>query len=119
LGRRVKPLFGGITLIRGGGHFEGGAMLHYAEGADGKGALLSGDIIQVVPDRRWVSFMYSYPNNIPLSATAVEGVVSAVQPFRFDRIYGAFPGMTVQTDGKAAVRRSADRYIRFLTGLAP
>ena len=47
-------------------------MLHWAGGADGRGALLSGDIVQVVPDRRYVSFMYSYPNLIPLPAAAVE-----------------------------------------------
>ena len=35
-----------------------------------KGALLTGDIIQVVPDRKHVSFMYSYPNYIPLPASA-------------------------------------------------
>src|SRR5713101_2309095 len=52
----------GITLIRLGGHFPGGTVLHWKEGAGGKGVLLSGDIIQVVADRRWVSFMYSYPN---------------------------------------------------------
>jgi hypothetical protein len=107
----TKPLFGGLTLIRCGGHFAGGTVLH-----SGRGALLSGDIIQVVPDRRWVSFMYSYPNYIPLSATGVARVVSAVEPFEFDRIYGAFPGMTVAADGKAALRRSADRYIAFVNG---
>jgi len=113
----TKPLFGGLTLVRGGGHFAGGTLLHWPAGAGGQGALLAGDIIQVVPDRRWVSFMYSYPNYIPLSATAVERVVSAVEPFSFDRIYGAFSGMTVAADGKAAVRRSADRYIAFVSGL--
>jgi hypothetical protein len=110
----TKSLFAGLTLIRGGGHFDGGAILHWPAGAGGKGALLSGDIIQVVPDRRWVSFMYSYPNFIPLSAAAVRRVVSAVEPFAFDRIYGAFPAMTVARDAKAAVRRSADRYITSL-----
>jgi glyoxylase-like metal-dependent hydrolase (beta-lactamase superfamily II) len=50
----------GITLIRLGGHFPGGMVLHWKQGAGGKGVLLSGDIIQVVADRRWVSFMYSY-----------------------------------------------------------
>jgi glyoxylase-like metal-dependent hydrolase (beta-lactamase superfamily II) len=110
----AKAVFGGLTLILGGGHFEGGTMLHWPAGADGCGALLSGDIIQVVPDRRWVSFMYSYPNYIPLSAAAVNRIVSEVEPFEFDRIYGAFNGMTVPRDGKRAVRRSADRYITAL-----
>ena len=43
-------------------------MLHWPAGANGKGALLTGDIIQVVQDRRYVSFMRSYPNLIPLGA---------------------------------------------------
>jgi hypothetical protein len=107
----TMDLGGGLTLIRCGGHFEGGTVLHWAEGAGGRGALLTGDIIQVVPDRRWVSFMYSYPNYVPLNARAVERIVAAVEPFAFERIYGAFPGLTVREDGKAVVRRSADRYI--------
>jgi len=61
-------LWDGLTLINCGGHFEGGAVLHWQAGANGKGALLTGDIIQVVQDRRYVSFMRSYPNLIPLGA---------------------------------------------------
>ena len=59
-------LWDGLTLINCGEHFEGGAVLHWPAGANGKGALLTGDIIQVVQDRRYVSFMRSYPNLIPL-----------------------------------------------------
>ena len=101
------PLHDGITLVRCGGHFDGGTVLHCPAGF-----LLSGDIIQVVPDRRWVSFMYSYPNYIPLGRAAVERIVAAVEPFEFDRIYGAFHPMDLIGDGKAAVRRSAERYLR-------
>jgi hypothetical protein len=107
-----KQLDGGPTLIRCGGHFEGGAVLHWPEGADGQGAVLSGDILQVVQDRRWVSFMYSYPNLIPLPASSVRRIVEAVEPFPFDRVYGAWWGKVVSADAKAAVRRSAERYIR-------
>jgi glyoxylase-like metal-dependent hydrolase (beta-lactamase superfamily II) len=102
----------GLTLIRCGGHFDGGTVLHWPEGADGKGAILSGDILQVVQDRRWVSFMYSYPNLIPLPASAVRRVVDAVEPYAFDRVYGAWWGRVVLRDAKAAVQRSAERYIR-------
>lgn len=102
----------GLTLIRCGGHFEGGSVLHWASGCGGRGALLSGDILQVAPDRRWVSFMYSYPNFIPLNASTVRRIVAAVEPFSFETIYGAFPGMTVREDGKGAVARSVARYIR-------
>jgi glyoxylase-like metal-dependent hydrolase (beta-lactamase superfamily II) len=103
-----RELGAGLTLLRLGGHFEGGAVLHWAAG----NALLSGDIVQVVQDRRWVSFMYSYPNLIPLPAAAVERIVAALEPFDFDRIYGAWWGRVVAADGKAVVRRSAERYLR-------
>ncbi len=106
----------GVTLIRCGGHFEGGTVLHWATGADGRGALLSGDIIQVVPDRRWVSFMRSYPNLIPLDAASVRRVVAAVEPYEYDRVYGAWWGMNVERDGKGAVERSAARYVEAMGG---
>lgn len=104
----------GLTLVHCGGHFEGGTVLHWSAGAAGKGALLSGDIIHVAQDRHWVSFMYSFPNLIPLSARKVEQIVSRVDPFSYDRIYGAWWGKTVATDAKAAVQRSAQRYIQHL-----
>jgi hypothetical protein len=108
----TKALAEGLTLVRCGGHFDGGTVLHWAGGAGGKGALLTGDIIQVVADRKHVSFMYSYPNYIPLPAAAVERIVQAVEPFAYDRVYGAFWDTVIQGDGKAAVRRSAERYLR-------
>src|SRR5689334_14886175 len=92
-------------------HFDGGTVLHWQSGADGKGALLTGDIIQVVPDRKHVSFMYSYPNHIPLSGAAVKRIVDAVEPYKYDRVYGAFWGMVIEEGGMAAVRRSAERYL--------
>src|SRR6266849_11193792 len=51
-----------VALVHCGGHFEGGTVLHWPGGANGKGALLTGDLITVVQDRRYVSFMRSYPN---------------------------------------------------------
>jgi glyoxylase-like metal-dependent hydrolase (beta-lactamase superfamily II) len=107
----VHQLAEGLTLVRCGGHFEGGSVLHWAAGAEGRGALLTGDIIQVVPDRRWVSFMYSYPNLVPLPARTVRDIVARVEPYPFDRLYGAWTSFTVATDAKGAVRRSAERYI--------
>lgn len=101
----------GLTLVRCGGHFPGGTVLHWAGGAQGKGALLTGDVIQVCPDRKSVSFMYSFPNYIPLNAPAVRGIVAAVEPFPFDQIYGAWFGQNILKDAKQALHRSADRYI--------
>jgi glyoxylase-like metal-dependent hydrolase (beta-lactamase superfamily II) len=111
----IEPL-PGVTLIQSGGHFEGSAVLHWAGGADGRGALLTGDTITVAPDRRFVSFMRSYPNLIPLSATEVRRIVATVEPYRFDRIYGGWWDRVVDRDGKAAIQKSADRYIRWIEG---
>ncbi len=110
-GERLE-LPGGLTLLRLGGHFAGGTVLHWPGGADGRGALLSGDIVQVVADRRWVSFMRSYPNLIPLPAATVAGIAAALEPWPFERLYGAWFGRVVAADAKAAVRRSAERYVR-------
>ncbi|MFT3864580.1 MAG: hypothetical protein QM729_09930 [Solirubrobacterales bacterium] len=103
-------LLPGATLLRLGGHFAGGTVMHWAPGAEGRGALLSGDIVQVVADRRWVGFMRSYPNLIPLPVTTVESMVAKLDPWEFDRIYGAWFGKVVSSDAKQAVRRSAERY---------
>ena len=111
----TKSLGGGLTLVRCGGHFDGGTVLHWAEGAGGTGALLTGDIIQVVADRKHVSFMYSYPNFVPLSIQAVERIVRAVQPFAYDRVYGAFWESVIGQDGQAVVQRSMERYRKALS----
>jgi glyoxylase-like metal-dependent hydrolase (beta-lactamase superfamily II) len=106
----------GMTLIRCGGHFTGSSVLHWDEGAGGRGALLSGDTIQVAGDPQWVSFLRSYPNMIPLPGSKVEAIVSAVRPYAFDRLYGGWWEKMVATDAKAVVERSAERYLRALEG---
>ena len=111
----INPLWDGLTLVRCGGHFPGSTVLHWSESADGRGALLVGDTIQVVQDRRYVSFMYSYPNMIPLNARAVERILQMVEPLDFDRIYGGWWDLIVATDAKAAVKRSAERYIKAIS----
>jgi len=104
----------GLELHRLGGHFEGGTVCLWRDGAGGRGALLSGDIVQVVADRRWVSFMRSYPNLIPLPAAEIARIRGIVETLAFDRIYGAWWDAIVPDDGRAAVLRSADRYLRAL-----
>jgi hypothetical protein len=105
-------LWKGLTLIHCGGHFEGGTVLHWSTGAAGGGVLLTGDIVQVVADRRYVSFMRSYPNLIPLGAAAINRIVDAIAPFSFEHIYGAWWKANVLSDAKGALARSADRYLR-------
>jgi hypothetical protein len=103
-------------LIRLGGHFAGGTVCLWRAGAEGRGALLTGDIVQVVADRDWVSFMYSYPNLIPLPGGEVERIRGVLETLAFDRIYGAWWGTIVARDAKAKALRSADRYVASLAG---
>ncbi len=108
----TRSLWDGLTLINCGGHFDGGTVLHWPAGGDGKGALLTGDIIQVVQDRRYVSFMRSYPNLIPLSPTAIHRIIETTEAFAFEQIYGAWWNANVLADAKTAVAQSAERYLR-------
>ena len=108
-------LLPGLTLIRCGGHFTGSDVLHWADAAEGRGALLTGDTMQVAKDTRYVSFMYSYPNMIPLNAQKVQHIVEAVAPYAYDRIYGGWWDTVVAGDAKAAVKRSAERYIKAIS----
>ena len=102
----VRELFGGLTLLRLGGHYPGGTVLH----DPATSTLLSGDIVMVIPDRRFVSFMWSYPNLIPLPAAEVQRIAGLLEPWRFDRILGAWWDRLVPQDGNETVRRSAARY---------
>jgi glyoxylase-like metal-dependent hydrolase (beta-lactamase superfamily II) len=110
----TKKLFDGLTLVHCGGHFEGSSVVHWAEGPDGKGAIFTGDTIDVVADQRYVTFMRSFPNYIPLNPARVRKIVAALESFAFDRIYESF-GNIVKPNGKAALKYSAERYIKAIT----
>jgi hypothetical protein len=107
---QTQTLPGGITLIHCGGHFDGAAVLHWPAGAEGRGALLTGDPMSVTPDRH-VTFMYAYPNLIPLNALAVRRIAESIAPFQYDRIHGGWFGRRVPRDAKAVVQRSVARYL--------
>lgn len=103
----------GLVLHRLGGHFKGGAVVQWKNGYNQKGILLSGDIIQVVADNQWVSFMYSYPNLIPLPAKKVQNIAKKVNQLKFKRLYNAF-GRIVKDNANERVQKSAIRYIAAL-----
>jgi glyoxylase-like metal-dependent hydrolase (beta-lactamase superfamily II) len=109
------PLVAGLSLVRLGGHFDGYQALHWPAGADGRGVLLPGDQPFVCQDRRWVSFMYSYPNLIPLPPTAIRRIAARLAPLEFDRLYGAFDGQFIAAGAKEAVKRSAARYLQAIS----
>jgi glyoxylase-like metal-dependent hydrolase (beta-lactamase superfamily II) len=101
----------GVVLHRLGGHFSGSSVLEWSAGAEGRGALLVGDTIQVAPAKGWVSFMRSYPNMIPLPAREVRRIANRIAELRFDRMYGGWWDRVIPTGAKQAVARSADRYV--------
>jgi hypothetical protein len=109
-------LWDGVTLIRCGGHFEGGTVLHWAHGAAGRGVVCAGDILTVAQDRKWLSFMRSYPNFIPLDRRTVEHIGQALEPFAFETIYGHYFDRVIAKDGKAVLARSIARYADAIEG---
>ena len=101
----------GLTLVRVGGHFEGSTILHWEAGAGDRGVIMTGDMPQVVSDRRYVSFMRSYPNLIPVNAGAVRQVEQALEPLQFDRIYGGWFDRVIFQQAKELIQRSVERYL--------
>jgi glyoxylase-like metal-dependent hydrolase (beta-lactamase superfamily II) len=100
-----------IVLVRAGGHFAGATIMHWRAGADGRGALLTGDVAMVAMDRHSLSFMYSFPNYIPMNAASVRRIAGAVEPLAFDRVYGAWWGRNIAAGAKAAFDASVRRYL--------
>ncbi|MFY0518492.1 MBL fold metallo-hydrolase [Lysinibacillus sp. UGB7] len=105
----------GLTLYRAGGHFKGATILEWKNGYQQKGILFVGDIIRVVADRNWVTFMYSFPNFIPLPVNTVKRILNQVENLHFEQIYDAFLRI-VKKDAKQSVHNSAIRYINALEG---
>jgi hypothetical protein len=106
-------------MLRAGRHFEGSALLHFVSSEDGKGVVLSGDTIRVLAGRSWVSFMRSYPNELPLSENLIRQIGRCQASLEFDRIYGAFWDEMIVRDAKQSVEKSLDRYLKALSGAYP
>jgi hypothetical protein len=109
-----RALWDGLELVRLGGHFAGATVCVWPAGAEGRGAVLAGDVIQVVADTSWASFMWSYPNYIPLPAREVQRIRGVIETLAFDRVYGAWWPAVMRDDARAKVLRSADRYLAAL-----
>jgi hypothetical protein len=104
--RNILP---GITLHRLGGHFPGSTVLYWADCR----TLLTGDTMLVTWDRRHVSFMWSYPNYIPLPATEVARIGERLEALDFDSIHSAFWELgDIHRDARTAVERSVVLYIK-------
>ncbi|MFF1572116.1 hydrolase [Leifsonia sp. NPDC058292] len=109
--RQILP---GVTLRTVGGHFRGSAVAHWDRAGE-HSVVLSGDSVFPGPSGRWVTFMRSYPNDIPLSGAVVRRIADRVCDRPFERLYGNL-GNAVLEDARGVVLRSADRYIGWVTG---
>jgi hypothetical protein len=105
-----------VTLVRGGGHFPGGTMLHWAKGAGGRGLVCCGDIATVTQDRKFLTFMRAYPNFIPLSARGARAIAGSLEPFQFDAIYGHYFDRVISSGAKKILQASVNRYVAALDG---
>ncbi|MBI3435226.1 MAG: MBL fold metallo-hydrolase [Proteobacteria bacterium] len=105
-----------VTLVRCGGHFPGGSVLHWAGGAEGRGVVCAGDILTITTDRKFFSFMRSYPNFIPLGAQEVRRIGKALDPFAFERVYGHYFDRVIATDAKRILATSIERYVAAIGG---
>jgi hypothetical protein len=67
--------------------------------------------MQVLPDRKHLGFMRSYPCLIPLPPQVVQRMAARCLALEFDALHGAFADRDIMTGGMAALARSAERYV--------
>ena len=99
----------GVTQIRCGGQFFGATALHWAQGAGGRGALLTGGSVRVTPDGQ-IGFARSFPNLIPLDPASVQSLHDALEPWEFDVIHGGWWDQSIPSDAKRVLAASVQRY---------
>lgn len=116
----------GLTLVRCGGHFDGSAVLHwdrakavgpksftYKRTPPTTAVVFPSDTFMAAADKQTVSFMWSYPNSIPLPPRSVEAIWHAMRPYEFDDIIGSWPGQYVKREARRKLLFSAERFVRF------
>ncbi|CAF0883209.1 unnamed protein product [Didymodactylos carnosus] len=114
-GDTLDLLNGELKLVCTGGHFKGFQVLYWPR----RQILFSGDQPQICMDPKQVSFMYSYPNFIPLNARKINHIMKCLQPLDFDRLYGAFKNRglkgVIETKAKEIVEKSVKRYLKAIS----
>ncbi|MDB5420868.1 MAG: hypothetical protein JWR59_815, partial [Brevundimonas sp.] len=95
-----------IRLVRLPGHFDGSAGLLWSTGPRPQGSLFPGDAVQVAMDRRFATFMYSYPNAIPLDPDTLAALRSRLDPLEFEDVFGFSTGRQIIGDAKARIDQS-------------
>lgn len=104
-------LWDGLQLVHTPGHFAGSIVLHAPHHGQA-GTLLTGDSLFVGRNRKQVSFMYSFPNYIPLPASDVRLIHGRINQLSFDSMYSAFDGLNIDTGARAIYEASVIRYLQ-------
>jgi len=113
----TTSIIDGVTAIQAGGHFDGSLILHWEK------KIFIADTMMTVPSGFYhkdrlpgtttFSFMWSYPNMIPLPPSKIYGIWNALKPFEFEESYGGFPGQNVKRpDLKEQVLESMKVFVR-------
>ncbi|PWY95216.1 hypothetical protein BO94DRAFT_606433 [Aspergillus sclerotioniger CBS 115572] len=119
----------GVRGIKTGGHFPGSSVLWWAgemmgEGkGKGKGVLLLADTIGtgwseergdgiMGQGRITYTFMWSFPNMIPLPPDDVHNIWKALKHIEFGQAYGAFVGMDTAGNCKQRLLDSAKIFVK-------
>ncbi|XP_024545747.1 uncharacterized protein LOC9645150 [Selaginella moellendorffii] len=92
--KRLSSTMGGTHAFS---HFSVAQILHWSHGAQGRGVLFTGDILQVGMDNKTVgmdnkivSIMRSYLNYIPLLSSHTKRIGQVIEPWDFGRLYVVF-----------------------------
>jgi len=99
-----------LELVHLPGHFAGSAGLWWHDGPRPGGSLFPGDALQVAMDRRFTTFMYSYPNAIPLGPAALARLEACTRDLAFEDVYGFSRGRQIIGNARARVDASFARY---------
>ncbi len=111
----ATELLPGVTLVRCGGQFDGGSVLHWAQGGGGLGALMAGDTLRIQPDRN-IGFMRSHVNGVPLDADAVLRIGALMAELPFDVMYGGAWDAVLPNGARGVLARSVRRHIEAIGG---
>lgn len=114
-----KAFMGGeCTLVKVGGHFPGSSVLYWRPARK----LLIADSLMVVPSGRYFidrpvgtvsfTFMWSYPNMIPLDPDSIMHIWQSIADLDFDDCHGAWWGKDACGNAKKRVLDSAQIIVR-------
>ncbi|RMZ66591.1 metallo-beta-lactamase family [Pyrenophora seminiperda CCB06] len=116
---KIEEVKGELSVVVCGGHFEGSSVFYW----ETEGKLFIADTFMSVPsgfknahhipDTTSYSFMWAYPNMIPLTPRAIMGIWNAIKGLQFNSTYGGFPGQNLsRPDLKKQVLESMKIFLR-------